>query len=243
MMAFGRKVTLNLPSKSLPDIAFLKAELFRTTGIKPERQILTYKGVELQSGIFTHYNSRLESSFHARLLETTLIKASTDSIISPYLRKILYLTLRPNEPAVLGIGAGGNVAQDIKRDESDPRFWDIANSRIVNIRLLEATTFRSVTGLTPPGSPIYPQTYAEAGLPVKIRAEPDVESLAVGVKGALEALRGVDASNRHNESPIHRGISFIDPEAEVEGYTDDGLCIAAAQDVITMDVDDTLPGL
>jgi hypothetical protein len=104
MMAFGRKVTLNLPSELLLDIAFLKAELFRTTGIKPERQILTYKGVELQSGIFTHSNSRLESSFHACLLETTLIKASTDSIISPYLGKILYLPYGPMNPQSLALG-------------------------------------------------------------------------------------------------------------------------------------------
>jgi hypothetical protein len=50
-MAFSRKVILDLPSKSLLDTAFLKAELSRTTGIEPERQILTYKGFELKSGI------------------------------------------------------------------------------------------------------------------------------------------------------------------------------------------------
>jgi hypothetical protein len=107
------------------------------------------------------------------------------------------------------------------------------------------TAFKSVTGLEPPSSPINLQTYAEAGLPVKIRAESDVEveSLAVGVEGALGALHGVDAWNRRNESRIHGGTSIIDLEAEVEGYTDDGLYIAAAQDIITLDVDDTLPGL
>lgn len=52
MTAFGRKIKLDLSLGLLPDIAFLKAKLLRETGIEPERQILTYKGFELQNGKF-----------------------------------------------------------------------------------------------------------------------------------------------------------------------------------------------
>jgi hypothetical protein len=155
----------------------------------------------------------------------------------------LYLTIRPNEPTVLGIGAGGSIVQDIERDESDPRLWDRANSKIVNIHLLDAATFRSVTGLEPPCSPINSRTYADAGLPFQMRPTPEVKSRAVSAEGAFDGLGSVDAWNRQrNETHIHGCESIFYPEAEVEDYDDNGLYIGA-HNIITLDVDDTLPGL
>lgn len=176
-------------------------------------------------------------------LKPQLMKALTDSLASLYIEKILYLAIRHSEPKVLGIGPGGNVIQDIKLDESDPALWDIANSKILNICLLEATNFGSIMGLVPSASPNNAQSYTEAGLPVKTTPESDVESLALWDKEAFDALRGVDVSNQRNETRMHGVKSIVDPGAEVEGYTDNGLCIDTTQDIITLDVDDTLPGL
>lgn len=91
--------------------------------------------------------------FHVPPLKTQPNQASIGCSITPYIGKTLYLTIRSNEPNALGIGAGGNVVQNIKRDEPDPRLWDIANSKIVNIRLLETASFSSITGLESPDSP------------------------------------------------------------------------------------------
>lgn len=74
-------------------------------------------------------------------------------------------------------------------------------------------------------------------------SELDLESPAVSVENAFGALRGVDEWNQRDKSHAHDGNSIVDEQVEVEGYTEDGLYIAGEQDIITLDVDDTLPGL
>lgn len=77
----------------------------------------------------------------------------------------LDLVVRPQERTTLGIGAGGNIAQEIHADKSDPRLWDVASSKILYIRIVNSQDFRTVTGLAPPESPINWKTYADLHLP------------------------------------------------------------------------------
>jgi hypothetical protein len=88
----------------------------------------------------------------------------------------------------LGVGAGGNIVQHVEADTNDPRLWDVENSRIINIQLLDARSFTVVTGLPPPSTPITAETYAEYGFPF-FQVWRD-EALGAGVAGNWGRIRG-----------------------------------------------------
>jgi hypothetical protein len=84
----------------------------------------------------------------------------TGEIADRYAEEILNLiVVSDSHPTTLGIGAGGTIIQHIERDENDPRIWDVANSKILNVQIIDSTTFRLVTRLNPPETPISAQTY------------------------------------------------------------------------------------
>jgi len=91
-----------------------------------------------------------------------LLAESTDT----YSGKILDLKIM-EEPTVrtLGMGAGGEVVQNIEPDRNDPRMWDVANSKLLNIHLIDSRTFKLVSNIDPPQKPITPEQYHEMGLP------------------------------------------------------------------------------
>lgn len=91
--------------------------------------------------------------------------------------------------ATLGIGAGGTIRQHIEHDTYDPRIWDVASSKILNIQIINSTAFRMVTGLDPPESPIMPSVYFDMGLPFyKLWRD---ETQKDGVAGVWGSLMGV----------------------------------------------------
>jgi hypothetical protein len=61
---------------------------------------------------------------------------------------------------------GGGTAQRIEPDTcTNPRIWDTYSSRILNITILDANVFRTLTGVSPPPTPISEETYRDMGLP------------------------------------------------------------------------------
>jgi len=57
-----------------------------------------------------------------------------DFTLHNYLNATINLTIIPNDSAIrLGMGAGGLISQHIEPDENDPRIWDVANSKMLNI--------------------------------------------------------------------------------------------------------------
>lgn len=93
----------------------------------------------------------------------------------------------------LSIGAGGNIEQHIESDTYNPRTWDMANSKLLNIQLLDSRAFRLVTNLEPPTTPVTAQTYKDMGLPFYRLGrdnERSVDGIAGswsgGIKGAME---------------------------------------------------------
>ncbi|CEI70923.1 unnamed protein product [Fusarium venenatum] len=88
-----------------------------------------------------------------------------DENLNGYKDKILILTTyEPTVPIALGIGAGGKIQQHIEADTNDLRIWDVNSSRIINVQLLDARSFRLVTGYAPPETPVTADMYAEIGL-------------------------------------------------------------------------------
>lgn len=69
-------------------------------------------------------------------------------LADPFVGEIIELTTKEDSSVKpLSIGAGGSIEQHIERDRNDPRMWDVANSKIFNIQLIDARTFKLVTGL------------------------------------------------------------------------------------------------
>ena len=67
-------------------------------------------------------------------------------------------------PWELGLAPGGQVYQDICVD-SELGWWNWKRSRLVNIQILNATSFRSFTGIDAPQPPLSFQDYVDARLP------------------------------------------------------------------------------
>lgn len=74
-------------------------------------------------------------------------------------------TPSPTLATTLGVGAGGNILQVIEEDSHDPRVWGLANSKLLNIQIIVSSTFRLLTGLDPPPTPVTAKTYEDLGLP------------------------------------------------------------------------------
>ena len=74
------------------------------------------------------------------------------------------LTLREDEELVLSIAAGGTIKQSIEEDTNNPRIWDVANSKLLNIQLINSTSFEEITGILSPATPVSAETYASQGL-------------------------------------------------------------------------------
>ncbi|KAF1842273.1 uncharacterized protein K460DRAFT_345969 [Cucurbitaria berberidis CBS 394.84] len=74
------------------------------------------------------------------------------------------LRIAAPERVTLGIGAGGNIIQDLRADTSNPRMWDVSNSRILYVHLINLRDFENITGIPPPKTPVSRKVYADLGL-------------------------------------------------------------------------------
>ncbi|TLD25152.1 hypothetical protein PspLS_05891 [Pyricularia sp. CBS 133598] len=119
------------------NIRFIKLRLFVLTGIQPRNQVLQVRG------------RSLADIYPVRHLMGDQVKLTTQP---------------PTRPTALGIGAGGKIKQHIEPDYENPRIWDVCSSEILNVQLLDAHTFKMVTGQDPPPTPLSPEKYAEWGL-------------------------------------------------------------------------------
>ncbi|TAQ90814.1 hypothetical protein B7494_g887 [Chlorociboria aeruginascens] len=66
---------------------------------------------------------------------------------------------------LLDVGAGGKIRQHIVPDEEDPRSWNVNDACLINIQIVNAESFRTMTGLEPPSCPISFDDYLKRGIP------------------------------------------------------------------------------
>jgi hypothetical protein len=89
----------------------------------------------------------------------------------------------------LGLGAGGSIHQHIERDTYDHRIWDVESTKILNVQIIDSTTFKHVVGLNPPETPITAHMYKTMNLPFyRLWRE---EGKDDGVAGTWGNLKGV----------------------------------------------------
>ncbi len=148
----------------------------------------------------------------------------------------LDMTLLPCEGLRMGIGAGGSIKQHIEEDENDPRIWDVANSRILNVQIINSNDYYSITGTPPPHTPIDARTYTELGLPFY---EEYREFPASSISGAFQKVQTVGKIMAESS-----GVAVPLPDAADVGYRAYGSDESATPldlKVVMLDVDDTLP--
>ncbi|KAI1801665.1 hypothetical protein F4811DRAFT_451374 [Daldinia bambusicola] len=127
---------------------------------------------------------------------------------------ILELVVRPHPQPTLGIGAGGSIIQEIHPDNSDPRLWDVASSKILHIQIVNSDVF---------GSIVEPQP--SEGLMDFMTGQ---EREYMDPKGVFDGIISVDEPE---------GTEIGDEVAE---GTDDGLLIPVSP-VTLLQVDQTIP--
>ena len=87
----------------------------------------------------------------------------------------------------MAIGAGGLIKQNINRDPYPKSAWDPARTAVINVQMLNAAVFKSLTGLNPPVPPPEIREYAEElGLFFDLDEDDDdrVDNVGDGFKGA-----------------------------------------------------------
>jgi hypothetical protein len=124
--------------------------------------------------------------------------------------KILDLAVASDSRATqLGVGAGGSIIQHIELDENDLRIWDVANSKILNVQIIDSTTFRLVTKLDPPKTPITAETYKQMGLPFyRLWRDEKKEDGVAGVWGGLVGVAEVESKKKKRKQKDIRPASM-----------------------------------
>jgi len=74
-------------------------------------------------------------------------------------------TYRSDYSPLMDVGAGGKIRQHIVPDEEDARSWNVERACLINVQILDANSFASITGFAAPPSPISFNTYIERGMP------------------------------------------------------------------------------
>lgn len=189
------------PHSREQNVWFVKLRLFALTGIQPRHQVLQSTGRPLaDTWLLNHF-----------------VGGPTLSLT----------TQPPTCPAALGVGAGGKIEQHIEPDYDNPRIWDVGSSKILNVQLLDAHTFKTVTGQDPPPTPLSPERYAELGLAFE--------------KAWRDELKGPGVSGRA-EDGTWGGVSSLQGPMEVAAGNA-GVQIPAADELDSGEGSSAGPGL
>jgi hypothetical protein len=97
----------------------------------------------------------------------------------------------------LTIGAGGSIKQTIVEDKNDPRIWDVASAKLINIQLVNSAAFELITGLATPKTPVSFRTYMSAGLPFYDVYKEKPSSVS-GSFSKVRTISKIDAAQEEN---------------------------------------------
>ncbi|EXJ68611.1 uncharacterized protein A1O5_08405 [Cladophialophora psammophila CBS 110553] len=182
----------------------------------------------------------IAKKFQILLCEGTIL--NDDELANRYLNQPLLLSVLPDKRAkVLGFGAGGNINQFVEPDHYDPRIWDVANSKILNVHIIDSATLKEVTQFDPPEPPVTAQAYKDKGL--SLFQFPRGGDPKNGVAGKWSMLTGV----AEIEGEHAKIFTEVDTQAKPMGPMDDTIEIEEFEErgvdflVTLLDVDDTVP--
>jgi len=144
--------------------------------------------------------------------------------------------------------------------------WDVANSKLLNIHLIDSRTFKLVSNMDPPQKPITPEQYHEMGFPfyqlqpekIKKTEVPDKKNvIATGFWGSILGSKEVATKNmkQSQQTPLNNDEGYVSAESGQWGLLESGLWgrLGEGQSadgfkdtsfdfpVALLDVDDTIP--
>ena len=116
----------------------------------------------------------------------------------------------PSEPlprtAEISIAPGGLIKQCIINDTYPATSWDSDRTITFNVQILDSETFRDVTGMDPPKTPINAETYASQGLPFfKIYNETST------IKGDFAGLKSIKQKEKEKTKKGAREDDMDEP--------------------------------
>lgn len=83
----------------------------------------------------------------------------------PVYRSMMFSRNSSEENIEMGLAAGGRIKQEIEKDIFSPDVWDTSVSSRCFIHLLNSKAYQSLTGLSPPPTPITQHAYKMAEIP------------------------------------------------------------------------------
>jgi len=114
---------------------------------------------------------------------------------------------------LLDVGAGGKIRQHIVPDEEDPRSWNVNDACLINIQIVNAESFRTMTGLEPPPCPISFDDYLKRSIPFIpscFKGQTELSFGLANIKPAKKSLPPIKSA----------GIRGTPPNQKIPGYCD-----------------------
>jgi Ubiquitin-2 like Rad60 SUMO-like len=104
------------------------------------------------------------------------------------------------EAPAIGFGASAQILQNIRRDEEDPRTWNMCAAKLLNVQILNSKVFEQVFGIPRPLTPMTFAAYSHANVPIFQRYL-EKESSVHGNFNRIVSLDEAEASDRRIARP------------------------------------------
>jgi hypothetical protein len=124
---------------------------------------------------------------------------------------------RPMAAPVMGLGAGGRLAQKIYPDPYGIDTWDPERIGRVTVHILNSRQFTAVTGQPPPPSPVDAAVYAAHGLPWFKRYEEDRPDIAPVERLAAVKSIGERAGEADGPQATSPALTIVDAQVRIIG--------------------------
>jgi hypothetical protein len=113
----------------------------------------------------------------------------------------------------MSLAPGGYIHQAIVKDEYPSDTWDLDRSVFLNVSIVKLTSYRRITGFSPPPASLDAVAYAERDLPYFIDdagAEPAKRNDGKGWE-ALKSISQIDGSNETSPTSRSVELDYVSP--------------------------------
>lgn len=126
--------------------------------------------------------------------------------------------MHPNGRSEMSIAAGGLITQNIIRDPGTCE-WDTANTKVLNVQILNSVHYSHVTGKEPHDPGIDAETYAAYGFPFfKMYEEPTDVAGEFGKVKSVAEMDGVEEEGLRDLAVVDMGNADEIVAARSKGF-------------------------
>jgi hypothetical protein len=112
----------------------------------------------------------------------------------------------------MSLGPGGYIRQAIVKDEYPSDTWDLDRSVFLNVSIVKSTSYRRITGFSPPPASLDAAAYAERDLPYFIDdagAEPAIRNDGKGWEAQSPYHKSMDRTRRRPQVALWSWIMLV----------------------------------